>query len=102
MAMDSLFSPVIRNMFMEDFEISVGHENPPYGWWRYDYIFAIWQYNWDELNQFSNNIINREQTIIFTLEIEKDNQLPFHDVLISKSNKCLYQYIENQHTHTYI
>ena len=73
MAIGFLLSLLISNIFTEDFKINMAHEcsKKPTIWWRYvDDIFAIWQYNRDELNIFSDHINNRETSIRFTLEID--------------------------------
>jgi len=53
----------------------------------------------DKLNEFLSHINNLSKHIKFTIEIEKDNQLPFLDVLLTKKNGKLSHQVFRKQTH---
>jgi len=88
---------------MEHFENTHVYNNntKPKVWWRYvDDIFAIWPHGHIELNDFLTQLNNKEPSIKFTLEIETNNQLPFLDVLVKKSNTGFQTQVYRKKTHT--
>ena len=88
---------------MENFEDNIikNYQKQPKTWWRYvDDIFIIWPHNVMELDNFLDYVNNAEPTIKFTLEIESNNQLPFLDVLIEKSNNIFVTSVYRKKTHT--
>ena len=88
-AMGSALSPLIANLYMEHFEQMALRSFPftPKEWKSYvDDIFAKWCHGLDKLKEFLSHINSLSKHIKFTIEIEKDNQLPFLDVLLTKKN----------------
>nr|XP_023015434.1 uncharacterized protein LOC111504940 [Leptinotarsa decemlineata] len=87
--MGSPLSPVLANLFMEDFEtraIGTSHLKPTC-WIRYvDDVFVIWPHGSEDLHAFLNHINSSHPELKFTIEFENNNSLPFLDVLITKSN----------------
>lgn len=60
----------------------------------------IWQHGEDSLSNFLSFINSREPTIKFTIEVEKDNSLPFLDILISKDNNNFRTTVYRKPTNT--
>ena len=57
----------------------------PGEWKRYvDDIFSKWGHGKEKLNDFLAHLNSLSEHIKFTLEMEKENQLPFLDVLLTK------------------
>ena len=86
MAMGSPVSVTIANLVMEDVEeraLSSFTSTAPLFWKRYvdDTCTAIHLDRIDEFHQHLNSI---EPSIQFTCEVEKNNQLPFLDVLMKR------------------
>ena len=87
--MGSSLSHVITNLFMEHFEIQVLETSylKPHCWRRFvDDTFVIWLHPKISLTQFLNHINSESLHIQFTMEIEKNNSLPFLDVLVTRNN----------------
>ena len=84
-SMGSPLSPIIANLFMENFEqnaLSMAHSKPE--WWsRYvDNTFIIWAHGREKLVKFVDHINKQSDSIKFTMEMEENNCLPFLDTLI--------------------
>ncbi|XP_072395107.1 uncharacterized protein [Diabrotica undecimpunctata] len=95
--MGSPLSPVIANLFMQEIEIRAitTAEYKPKLWLRYvDDTFIIWTHGEEKLNTFLNHINTIHPKIQFTMELEKDQQLPFLDVLIIKKTDGTLGYTE--------
>jgi hypothetical protein len=103
-AMGSPLSPVVANLFMEDFEREALASCPkqPKLFVRYvDDTFIIWQHGEGELINFLNHMNSQKPSIRFTMEVEKNNCLPFLDVLVSKnSDGTLRHSVFRKSTHT--
>ncbi|XP_041484607.1 uncharacterized protein LOC121431166 [Lytechinus variegatus] len=87
-AMGSPLSPIIANIFMEHFEHQAlkTADKPPSLWLRYvDGTFVIWPHSTPDLHQFLNHLNNQHPSIKFTMETQRDNSIPFLDVLITKT-----------------
>ncbi|GJQ64824.1 hypothetical protein Trydic_g7001 [Trypoxylus dichotomus] len=87
MAMGSPLSPVLSNIYMEEFERRVmdSNELKPKMWLRYvDDTFVIWPHEEREINGFLQHLNGLEESIRFTMELEVDNRIPFLDVLLHK------------------
>ena len=89
--MSSPLSPVIANIFMENFE-----QNPlansayvPKMWKRYiDDIFAIWPHGKEHLETFLSYLNNIHPAINFTIQNENDqHSLPFLDIALIRNFK---------------
>ena len=86
--MGSPLSPIVANLFMEDFEEKTINSFPhkPRWWLRFvDDVFSNWPHGEDKLEEFQSHINNQCDSIKFTLEKEEENSLPFLDVLITKN-----------------
>jgi hypothetical protein len=72
--MDSPFSPVIANFFMEDFEKKAKEQATykPVCWFRYvDDIFFIWPHGQEKLTEFLNHPNGLHKKIQITMEKKK-------------------------------
>lgn len=102
--MGSPLSPVIANLFMEDFEEKALRTATlkPKLWLRYvDDTFVIWTHGKDRLTEFLNHLNNIHEKIQFTMETEDRGQLPFLDVLvIKKEDGTLGHTVYRKKTHT--
>ena len=86
-AMGSPLSPVVANLFMEDFESkalsSALHQ--PKLWKRFvDDTCVVWPHGREELDRFFIHLNSQSSSIKFTMEQEVNGGLPFLDVLISR------------------
>ncbi|XP_045477888.1 uncharacterized protein LOC123683035 [Harmonia axyridis] len=87
MAMGSPLSPVLADIYMEDFEGRALDQYvlKPKLWRRYvDDTFVIWPHGKETIAGFLEHLNNIEESIKFTMEIEENEQLPFLDVLVHK------------------
>jgi hypothetical protein len=85
--MGSSLSPVVANIFMEHFETLAlnNFHLKPKCWFRFvDDTFVIWPHGQPSLISFFDHLNNISPHIQFTMEMQKDNSLPFLDVLISR------------------
>ena len=85
-AMGSPLSPVVANIFMEDFEGTalVTCDLPPKLWLRYvDDTFVVWQHGENHLGEFLEHLNGLHTRIDFTMEEEVSGKLPFLDVYTS-------------------
>lgn len=103
-AMGSPLSPALANIYMEHFEstaIKTASHKPAY-WFRYvDDTFVVWPHGKSKLDDFLHHLNNQHPDIQFTMECEKDDQLPFLDVLIyKKSDGSLGHKVYRKPTHT--
>ena len=87
-AMGSPLGPVLANLFIavKEKDWLESCENPPSFYRRYvDDIFCLMKSE-DEANSFLVYLNAKHPNIKFTMEVEKDEKLPFLDVLISSKN----------------
>jgi hypothetical protein len=102
--MGSPLSPVIANLFMDDFETKALESAPlkPRCWYRYvDDTFVIWQHGMVKLQEFLLHLNNIHEKIKFTMELESDQKLPFLDVLVyRKHDGSLGHTVYRKATHT--
>ena len=79
-AMGSPLSPVIANIFMEDFEqtaITTADLSPKL-WLRYvDDTFVLWQHGEEHLDEFLKHLNGLHHRIQFTMEKEDNQKIPF-------------------------
>jgi hypothetical protein len=85
MAMGYAPSPVVSNIYMENFEElalwTAAHR--PSLWLRYvDDTFVIWPHGPDRLQEFFCHINGIRPTIQFTMKTEAYSKIPFLDVYI--------------------
>uniref|UniRef100_A0A8D8Y5E7 Reverse transcriptase domain-containing protein n=1 Tax=Cacopsylla melanoneura TaxID=428564 RepID=A0A8D8Y5E7_9HEMI len=106
--MGNPISPVMSNIFMEELEMTTLNENmtcKPKLYKRYvDDIFLIFDRT-DKLNLFFDLCNSQHPRIKFTKEIEKDNQMPFLDVLITRNTPStikLSVFRRPTHSDTYV
>ena len=84
-AMGSPPSPIIANLFMENFEQkALNSTNPKPEWWSrfVDDTFLIWAHGKEELDKFVDHLNSQTASIKFTKEFEDNNALPFLDTLV--------------------
>jgi hypothetical protein len=102
--MDSPLSPVIANFFMEDFEKKTIEQatHKPVCWYRYvDDTLVIWPHGQDKLLEFLKNLNLLNKKIQFTMETEKDGNLPFLDIdIYRKTDGSLGHKVYRKPTHT--
>ncbi|MDA8010421.1 MAG: reverse transcriptase domain-containing protein, partial [Alphaproteobacteria bacterium] len=102
-AMGSPLSPVIANLYLESLEETAILSAPfkPKLWVRYvDDTFVIWTHGPDRLQSFHQHLNKQHPKIQFTVEEEKDDQLPFLDVLVTKEGRRLLTSVYRKPTHT--
>ena len=102
-AMGSPLSPVIANIFMEDFEqtaITTADLSPKL-WLRYvDDTFVLWQHGEEHLDEFLKHLNGLHHRIQFTMEKEDNQKIPFLDVLVERRENKLHTDIYRKPTHT--
>ena len=101
--MGSPLSPVISNLYLESLEKTATQSAPfkPKLWVRYvDDTFVIWPHGPDRLRSFHQHLNKQHPKIQFTVEEEKDDQLPFLDVRVSKEGGRLLTSVYRKPTHT--
>ncbi|XP_072392222.1 uncharacterized protein [Diabrotica undecimpunctata] len=93
LAMGSSLSPLLADIFIEDFEQKIVHkqDKQPIVWWRYvGVVLSIWPHGPEVFNTFLMNIHNKKESINkFTMEQESNNSLPFLDRKPIHTNKHL-------------
>lgn len=81
-------SPIVANLFMEDFEakaLALARLLPKL-WKRYvDDTNVIWSHGQEELDLFFNHLNCQSSAIKFTMEKEVNGCLPFLDILLYKN-----------------
>ena len=103
-SMGSPLSPIIANLFMENFKqnaLSTAHSKPEW-WLRYvDDTFIIWAHGREELVNFVDHLNKQSNSIKFTMEMEENNSLPFLDTLIiRKQDGGISHKVHRNKTHT--
>ena len=99
--MGSPFSPIVANLFMEDFEVKATNTAhcPPKMWKRYvDNTCVILDSARKE--EFSEHINNMDPHIQFTSEnVKPDGSIPFWDILVmpQPDGSLKQQFIESPH-----
>ena len=102
--MGSPLSPIVANLFMENFEKKAIDSYPlkPKMWKRYvDDTNVLWPYGEQELNKFFEHLNSQSVDIKFTMEVEKNGSIPFLDVLVyKKTDGYLGHKVFRKKTHT--
>ncbi|XP_071803690.1 uncharacterized protein [Asterias amurensis] len=103
-SMGSPISPVLADIFMEEFESSslLTADLRPSLWLRYvDDTFVVWPHGQDSLHEFLQYLNQQHSSIKFTMEQEHSGKLPFLDVLITRNQDgTLHHSIYRKPTHT--
>ena len=79
-AMGSPLSPVLANIFMEDFETRALETSPvkPKMWRRYvDDVLVVWPHGDEQLEEFHFHLNGQNPSIQFTLEKESEGKIAF-------------------------
>ena len=103
--MGSPLSPVMANLFMEEFEkkaLATSTLKPGF-WFRYvDDTLSSWAHGLENLHRFLEHINSLHPSIKFTLEMQKeDKTIPFLDVLlIIQEDGSLGHKVYRKPTHT--
>ena len=100
--MGSPLSPVVANIFMEEFEIEALHAAVirPKMWLRYvDDTFVIWRHGEEQLEDFLRFLNGRNSNIEFTMEKETKGSLPFLDVQVKKCMGSWDKFVYKKPTH---
>jgi hypothetical protein len=102
--MGSPLSPIVGNLFMENFEKKSLHSFPlkPLRWKRYvDDTNVLWPHGKLESHNFFQHLKYISEDIKFTMELEGNDNIPFLDILIkTKSNGDLGHAFYRKKTHT--
>ena len=101
-AMGSPLSPIIANLYMENFEqraLEI-YSLKPKVWIRYvDDTFVVWPHGEEALNNFQTHLNRQHQSIQFTREDERENELPFLDVLVKRIGRKVDTSVYRKVTH---
>lgn len=97
-------SPILSNIYMEEFEMRAmnTYNLKPKMWLRYvDDTFVIWPHGENTLEGFLQHLNSIEESIKFTMELEAGNKIPFLDVLVHKNEDgTLKTKVYRKPTHT--
>ena len=88
--MGSPLSAVIANIYIEEFEeqaIAKATYKPKIWKWYVDDTFTV--SDKDHVNSFLQHLNSQQPTIYFTMEIEKDNTIPFHETTVTSYSDSL-------------
>ena len=100
--MGSPVSAVIANLYMEEFEewaIATATYKPKIWKRNVDDTFTVLRK--DYVDSFLQHLNSQQPTVRFTMEIEKDNTIPFLDTSVSRdSNGLLITTVYRKPTHT--
>ncbi|XP_076335599.1 uncharacterized protein LOC143238877 [Tachypleus tridentatus] len=102
LAMGSPLSPILADIFMEDFEeraLSFTLVKPSFYRCFVDDIFVIWFHSHEKLPAFSEHLNSIDKRINFTMEIEEQNSLSFLDILINKQARQITTTVYRKPTH---
>ncbi len=103
--MGSPLSPVMANLFMEEFEknaLATATLKPGF-WFRYvDDTLSSWCHGLDNLQRFLDHINSLHPSIKFTYKVQKDDKtIPFLDVLFTvREDGSLGHNVYRRPTHT--
>ena len=102
--MGSPLSPVLVELFMEEFELDTieNADLRPNLWLRYvDDTFVVWPHGKTALQEFLLHLNSQHPLIKFTMEQEKNNTISFLDVQVTrKADGTLAHTVHRKPTHT--
>ena len=102
--MGSPLSPVLADLFMEEFEQTalLSADLKPSVWLRHvDDTFVVWPRSKHDLEHFLQHLIGLHSNIQFTMEQEQDGHIAFLDVEMSRQqDSTLARTVYRKHTHT--
>lgn len=96
-------SPVIANLYMEQFEkwAIATCRTATKLWIRYvDDTFVIWPHGEGSLNEFQDHLNNQHGSIQFTKEVEEDGKIGFLDVSVKRNKGEFITKVYCKPTHT--
>ena len=103
-AMGSPLSPIVTNLFMEDFETKAlaSAQFRTKKWKTFvDDTYVIWSHRSEKQDRFLNHINSQSDSIKFTMEVEENGCLPFLDILLSRRDDgCICHQVFRKKTHT--
>ncbi|XP_071442216.1 uncharacterized protein [Hetaerina americana] len=78
------------------------HDKKPKLWLRYvEDTFVIWPHGPEELQRFLEHLDSQHPAIQFTMETEKDNEIPFLDIMVKRrTNGSIGHSVYRKATHT--
>ena len=102
--MGSPLSPVLADLFMEEFELDTieNADLRPSLWLRYvDDTFVVWPHGRTALQDFLTHLNNQHPLIKFTMETEQNQTISFLDVQVTrKADGTLAHTVHRKPTHT--
>lgn len=106
-AMGSPLSPVVANLYMEEFENKALETATlcPRMWVRYvDDTFVLWPHGEQHLESFHQHLNSQHPAIQFTMEREQQNRIAFLDVSVERKPEGFVtsEYRKPTHTDRYI
>jgi len=102
-AMGSPLAPILADLFMVKMEQKLNRfsTNRPKVWLRYvDDVFCVFEISMEKINEFLERINRWHPNLRFTVEFEKNKQLPFLDVLITREDDQHTTSLYRKPTHT--
>ena len=102
--MGSPISPIVVNLFMEDFETKelASTQCLPKKWKRFvDDTCVVWPHGREKMDLFLNHLNSQSDSIKFTMEVEVNVCLPFLGILLSRMNDGFVSHqVFRKKTHT--
>jgi hypothetical protein len=92
MAMVSPLSPELCNLVVEDRKNRAisSFATKPEVFVRYiDDIFFVWPQTECDISEFHAHLNSEDNSIEYTVELEKDGKIPFLDILVSRAAGCI-------------
>ena len=102
-AMGSPLAPILADLFMIKMEQKLNRfrANRPKIWLRYvDDVFCVFEISMEKIQEFLERINKWHPNLRFTVEFEKNKQLPFLDVLITREDDQHTTTLYRKPTHT--
>ena len=102
-SMGSPLSPVIANLYMEEFEEKAIQEaeHKPKIWIRYVHdVMVVWPHGERKLDEFLSHLNQQNEAIQFTMEKEVSNELASLDVKIKRNGDVLRFKVHKKSTHS--